>query len=109
MQVMHVKAIDTSLEQRRIWFWRLTRMVTVATILDDAGNPVESTEVQRHRSDTTSGQMSGFTDAPGQAHLKSGWRWGVDTFTLTDVIRADWLYDPALNFDQRQHLEHKCL
>jgi len=43
--------------------------------------------------------VRGLTDAPGQTTFKSSWQWGDDTFKLTDVIRAGWLYDPALNLE----------
>jgi hypothetical protein len=99
--VMHVEAIDMSLEQRRVWFWWQTRAVAVVTILDGAGNPVANAEVQGRWSGATSGVVSGITDALGQVTFQSSWRWGggTFTFTVTDVLRAGWLYDPAFNLE----------
>ncbi|MCK4953004.1 hypothetical protein KAS14_04405, partial [Candidatus Bathyarchaeota archaeon] len=96
--MMHVDAIDMSLETSGWWRIR-TRAVAVVTIVDGGANPVESATVYGHWSGATSGDDWGVTDINGQFSFRSDWMRGGGTFTFTvdDIVLSGWVYDQSSN------------
>ena len=96
--MMHVDAIDMSLETSGWWRIR-TRAVAVVTIVDGGANPVESATVYGHWSGATSGDDWGVTDINGQFSFRSDWVRGGGTFTFTvdDIVLSGWVYDQSSN------------
>ena len=97
---MHVGSIDMS--KRTIGVHRLswTRAMATVTVVDAYGNPVEGATVYGHWSGSTSGKVFGATDTYGRVTFKSKYVMsmsGVFTFTVDDVFKKGWLYDPNAN------------
>jgi peptidoglycan/xylan/chitin deacetylase (PgdA/CDA1 family) len=69
------------------------------TIVDDGHAPVEGATVYGSWSGAHSGNVSGVTDSNGQVTLQSGKvkNGGTFIFTVTNVVKAGWTYDPAQN------------
>lgn len=94
--IMHVESIDMS---KQTW-WFLKRAVAVVTIFDADGNPVEGATVYGTWSGLTSESESGVTDSEGKVTFYTNWIWGKSgtcTFTVDDVVKTDWTYDPEAN------------
>jgi hypothetical protein len=73
----------------------------VVTIHEVGGTPVEGATVYGTWSGLVSGDVSGVTLADGtiqfnSAKVKSA---GTFTFTVTDVVKAGYVYDPGLNLE----------
>ena len=69
------------------------------TIWDDDSAAVEGATVYGSWSGATQEDQSDVTDATGMitftsSKVKDG---GTFTFTVTDVVKTDWTYDPAKN------------
>ena len=111
-QIMYVYNIAMSYETQGFLFWRQARGIATITIYDTEGYPVENADVAGTWSDATSDTDSGLTGAAGQATLKSDWVWvgwwGNPTFTFTvdDVSKAGWTYDPDLNNETSDTVEY---
>ncbi|UCH01882.1 MAG: PKD domain-containing protein, partial [Candidatus Bathyarchaeota archaeon] len=95
---MHVEKIEMSKESWKPW--KRVRAVAVVTIFDVAGDPVEGATVIGTWSGLVTGSASESTGADGNAiFISSGVssRDGTCTFTVDDVTKADWIYNPEAN------------
>ena len=96
---MHVAIIEMSLQTRGA----NVNAVATVTIVDADGNPVEGATVYGQWSGLTSDSDSGVTDASGKVALSSdrvrNVR-GTFTFTVTDVTKDGWAYDPSANVER---------
>jgi hypothetical protein len=97
--VMHISEIDMSFKTAG----PNVNAIATVTIVDSSNKPVEGATVYGHWSDATSDSDSGITDSSGTVSLKSNKvkkpSSGETTFTFTvdDVIKAGWTYDPSEN------------
>jgi serine protease len=101
---MHIASIDMSTDSRRAGRNTFVWAVATVTILDDSDNPVEGATVSSYWSDATTGSDSGLTDASGEVVLNSdevrnAQSGTIFTFTMTDVEKTDWTYDPKTNVE----------
>jgi hypothetical protein len=100
VQTMHVFAIDMSLNTKG----PNTNGVAVVTIVNASDVFVSGATVDGHWSDATSDSDSGITDASGQVSLSSDKLknppGGITfTFTVDNVVKAGWMYDPSANVE----------
>jgi hypothetical protein len=101
---MHVASIDMSLDNRSAGPNTFVWAVAGVTIVNDSGSPVEGTTVSGHWSNATSDSDSGVTDGNGLVSLKSDSVKNPPggttfTFTVDDVAKDGWTYDPASNVE----------
>ena len=85
------------------WGWgSWCRTSATVRIVDHAGAPVANAGVYGSWSGASWGNVSAWTGADGVASFRST-RWvrggGTFTFTVTNVSKTDWLYDPAANVE----------
>ena len=95
--VMHVASIDMSGTKRgQTW----TAHATV-TIVDDNNAPVEGATVYGHWSGAWTGDVNGVTGSDGKVTLDSGGvrGGGTFTFTVTNIAKTGWTYDPNKNVE----------
>lgn len=97
---MHVASIDMSLQTRGPW----TNAIATVTIIDADGVPVEGATVSGHWSGATSDSDSEITGAGGKVSLKSDRvkdppSGTTFTFTVDDVSKEGWTYDPGTNVE----------
>jgi len=99
MRIIHVDRIDMSVEVDWWWMFRFVRAVAVVVIVDEGGSPVEGATVYGEWSDSVSGSVWGITDQNGQVTFYSDWVFwgGTFTFTVTNVVLENGIYDPASN------------
>ena len=95
---IHVFSIDMSFKTAGI---NVSAVATV-TIVDETGTLVEGATVYGHWSDATSDSDSGITDSSGTVGLKSNKvkkpsSGTTFTFTVDNVEKAGWIYDPSAN------------
>lgn len=95
---MHVADIKMNLVSRG---WSTYATATVA-IVDASGNPVSGATVSGQWSGATSDSDSGVTNGNGKVTLQSNTvrrppRGTTFTFTVTDVTKDGWSYDPDAN------------
>ena len=95
---IHVFSIDMSFKTAGI---NVSAVATV-TIVDETGTLVEGATVYGHWSDATSDSDSGITDSSGTVGLKSNKvkkpsSGTTFTFTVDNVEKAGWTYDPSAN------------
>jgi len=93
--ITHVSSIDMALFTQ----WPLYQASALITIMDTAGTPIEGATVYGSWSGLYIGDINGVTDVHGQVTLKSDKIEGIGTFTftVTNIIKADWRYDPIQN------------
>ncbi|MCK4826867.1 hypothetical protein KA005_64625, partial [bacterium] len=99
---MHVASIDVVLSTRTAGRNTFTKALATVTIVDASYNPVEGATVYGFWSDATSDTDSAVTDATGKVTLGSD---GVKNapggttfaFTVDDITKDGWTYDPAAN------------
>jgi len=100
-QIMHVGSIQMDYDRKtagpNVFIWA----VATVAISDATSNPVEGATVYGHWSDTTSDSDSGITDTNGTVTLESDRvknpaSGTVFTFTVDDVTKGEWTYDPAI-------------
>ena len=94
----HIDSIKMSLRTRGPW----VNAIATVTIFDVSDNPVEGATVSGYWSDATSDSDSGITDARGQVSLESNKVKNppsviIFTFTVDDVTKDGWIYDPSAN------------
>jgi exosome complex RNA-binding protein Csl4 len=95
---MHVSDIKMSLKKAGT---NVNAIATV-TIIDASGNPVRGATVLGTWSDATSDTDSGITKTSGQVSFKSDRIKNPPSgttfiFTVDDVVKAGWIYDPLAN------------
>jgi hypothetical protein len=95
--IMHVAAIDMSWSKQGPFY----RAHATVTIEDDSNIPVEGATVYGSWSGAYLGDSSGVTDSEGQVTFNSGKvkDGGTFTFTVTNVVKTGWTYNPALNIE----------
>jgi len=94
--VMHIESIDMS--KATGWFFFKIAAAAV-TILDTDGNLVEGATIHGTWSGLTRELESGTTGLNGEVIFYT-WIWGVSgtcTFTVNDVVKSGWIYDPVAN------------
>ena len=101
---MHVHSIDMSLVTKTAGKNIFTHGIAQVTIVDAAGVAVERASVKGHWSDAANDADSGITDASGQVTLrphkvKNAPGGTTFTFTVDDVVLADWTYDTEANVE----------
>ncbi|RLG40104.1 MAG: subtilisin [Thermoproteota archaeon] len=99
-KVMHVESIDMETETIYRGPNPWTRAIATVTIFDDSGLPVDGATVYGHWSGLVSGDVSGLTDANGQVVFESSLvknAEGTFTFTVDDVVKEGYSYDPSAN------------
>jgi len=77
-----------------------TQAEATVTVVDSSGNPVKGVTVSGSWSGLTKGTVSGTTDTNGQVVFNSRWvkkAKGTFTFTVTNLVKTDWTYDPSGN------------
>ncbi|ODS38513.1 MAG: hypothetical protein A7316_00885 [Candidatus Altiarchaeales archaeon WOR_SM1_86-2] len=84
--------------------WRTTPYckVTVTVPIIDASNAgVKEAEVYGSWSGAYNEDVSGTTSGEGLVSFRTGWVRGCGTFTFTvnDVTKTDWVYDPSANIE----------
>jgi hypothetical protein len=97
--VMHVENIEMTTESRNVFF---TRALAEVTIYDEAGLPVDGVTVEGKWSGLAKGSDSEVTGPDGKVTLYSNWKRnasGTFTFTVNDVAKTDWTYDPGANLE----------
>jgi hypothetical protein len=94
---MHVANIDMSWSTQAVFY----RAHATVTIVDVSSLPVEGALVYASWSGAYSGDVSGTTDAAGTVTLDSGKvkNGGTFIFTVTDVVKSGWTYDPSSNIE----------
>ena len=100
VQTMHVSAIGMSLKETGP---NVSGIATV-TIVDASDVTVSGVTVYGYWSGATSDTDSGTTDASGQVSLNSDKLKNpapgtTFTFTVDDVVKAGWTYDPSANVE----------
>ena len=99
---MHVASIDMTLSTRTAGRNKFTKALATITIVDASGNQVEGATVYGSWSGATSDTDSGVTDATGKVTLESDEvknppSGTTFTFTVDDVVKSGWTYDPSNN------------
>ncbi|MEM2094015.1 MAG: S8 family serine peptidase [Candidatus Bathyarchaeia archaeon] len=72
----------------------------VVIVVDNKGSPVQGVTVTGTWSGLVKGTATATTDANGQAIFNSRWvnkAKGTFTFTVVDLAKAEWVYDPSAN------------
>ena len=93
---MYIDSIEMSKETRG----KNTNAIATVTIRDSTDNPVEGATVSGYWSGLTSDSDAGATDVNGEVALKSDRvkdASGTFTFTVNDVIKEGWTYEPSGN------------
>jgi alpha-L-arabinofuranosidase len=95
--VMHVASIDMS-GTKTGQKWKAHATVT---IVDNNNAPVSGATVYGSWSGAWTGDVSGVTGSDGKIKLSSGsvTGGGTFTFTVTNVVKTDWTYDPSKNVE----------
>ncbi|HDS44745.1 MAG TPA: PKD domain-containing protein [Methanomicrobia archaeon] len=99
--VMHVASIGMSTESRTAGKNTFVCALATVTVADAAGVPVAGASVAGRWSGAATDSDSGLTDATGAVTLTSDSvklkTAATFTFTVTDVNKDGWTYDPAAN------------
>lgn len=97
---MHIGDITLTAETRGRFF-NSCRVTAEVAILDESGVGVSSASVAGSWSGAYSRNVSGSTGNGGTVSFQTGWVRGCGTFTFTvnDVSKTDWLYDPVSNLE----------
>ena len=100
VQTMHVSAIDMSLKETG----PNVNAIATVTIVDASDALVSGATVYGHWSEATNDTDSGMTDASGEVSLNSDKLKNpapgtTFTFTVDDVVKAGWTYDPSANVE----------
>ena len=98
--IMHVSIIDMSLKKVAI----NVNAIAIVTIVDANAKPVGGATVYGHWSGATSDVDSGVTNASGIVSLESNKvkkpkRGTTFTFTVDDVTKVGWTYEPGANIE----------
>jgi len=95
--VMHVSDITMSYTKSGSSY---TAKATV-TVVDDGNAAVSGATVYGTWSGAWTGDVNGVTDATGKVTLSSGKvrGGGTFTFTVTNIVKTDWTYDPSKNVE----------
>ena len=99
---MHVADIVMGLSTRIAGRNEFTKALATIIVLDASNNPIEGATVYGAWSGATSDTDSGVTDATGNVTLESDQiknpvSGTIFTFTVEEVIKSGWTYDPASN------------
>lgn len=102
---MHVKSIDMTL--KTVTYYgriKFTNAIATVTIVDASDIPVEGANVSGHWSGATSDSDSGVTNFNGKVSLQSDKvknppSGTTFTFTVDDVTKDGWTYDPSANLE----------
>jgi len=103
-QEMHIASIDMGLKSGESWFSKYTYATATVTIVDSKTNPVKGAKVSGHWSHATADSDSGVTGSDGKITFRSDSRQSTAkgatfTFTVGDVTKSGWTYDPDVNFE----------
>jgi len=101
---MHVASIEMSLSTRKAGRNTFTNALATVTILDASNKPVQGATVYASWSGATSDSDSGLTDTQGKVTLESDAVKNASsgttfTFTVDNVVKSGWTYDPASNIE----------
>ncbi len=102
---IYVSGIDMGLSTRTAGKNTFTKALATVTVVDADNNPVEGATVYGSWSSATANTDSGVTDsAGGEVTLASGAVKNPSsgttfTFTVDDVAKSGWNYDPAANVE----------
>jgi serine protease len=102
IQTMHVGDITFKTDVVSWGWWGSRCRVTASVpVLDGSGSGVNGAAVQADWSGAYSRNVSGNTNGAGIASFQTGWVWGCGTFTFTvnDIVKIDWTYDPSANLE----------
>lgn len=102
LSTMHVGDITFGSEVRSWGRWGSSCRVTVTVpVLDSTNVGVGSASVAGSWSGAYRRDVSGSTGSGGTVSFQTGWVRGCGTFTFTvnNVSKTDWLYDPTANFE----------
>ena len=93
--IAYVSSIDVTLFNQ----WPFYRASALITIMDDNKNPIVGATVYGSWSGLHTGDVNSVTDENGQVTLNSGKvrDRGTFTFSVTNVVKTDWTYDPTHN------------
>jgi peptidoglycan/xylan/chitin deacetylase (PgdA/CDA1 family) len=93
--IVYISSIDMALFTQ----WPFYRASALIAIMDDNKNPIVGATVYGNWSGLQAGNVNGVTDVNGQVALYSDKvrGSGTFTFTVTNVVKADWTYDPIQN------------
>ncbi|MFH1338990.1 MAG: S8 family peptidase [Candidatus Omnitrophota bacterium] len=99
---MHVGSIDMVLKSRTAGRNKFTKALATITIIDASNNPIDGATVHGSWSGATSDTDSGITDTAGKVTLESDEVKNAPsrttfTFTVKDVAKSGWNYNPAGN------------
>lgn len=97
---MHVGDITFTSDVRSWGRWgSWCRVTATIPILDTTNSPVAEAKVYGNWSDAYNRNVSGTTSSNGQTTFKTNWVRGCGTFTFTvnNVTKTDWIYNPAAN------------
>jgi fibronectin type 3 domain-containing protein len=100
--VMHVHSINMSLSKRTAGKNIFTHATAVVTVVNTTGITVDVATVEGHWSIATTDSDSDLTNSTGQVSLDSDEvKKALDgtnfTFTVDDLIKSGWTYDPTAN------------
>jgi serine protease len=94
-QTMHVESIKMTVA-RSFWMWAWVNATMLVT--DGSNNPVSGATVTGDWSGAYSRRnVSGITGSDGKTTLMSSLGSGTFTFTVTNVSKSGWTYDPSKN------------
>jgi len=107
--VARVAGIDLTLSTRTAGKNRFTKAVAEVTVTDGSDNPVEGATVYGSWSGAVSGAVSGITDSNGRAvlvspEIKNAKSGTTFIFTVDDVSKAGWTYDPGQNAETAESI-----
>ena len=101
IETMHISGIGMSTTRTKSGAWYTYATATV-TVVDSNGSPVSGAEVRGTWSRLTSDIDSGLTSAVGKVALSSNKvknANGTFTFTITNIIKTGWQYNPGENVE----------
>ncbi|MFH0907028.1 MAG: S8 family serine peptidase [bacterium] len=98
---MHVGDITFSSDIRSLRRASYCRVTATVPILDSSNAAVDAVDVYGSWSDVYVGNVSGSTNSQGTVSFQTGWVRGCGTFTFTvnDVVKGNWLYDPSADIE----------
>jgi VCBS repeat-containing protein len=92
---IYIQSIDMSIYRS---FWKWSQVQATILINDSYGNPVSGAMVTGDWSGAyNKAGVSTTTSSDGKVTFKSKWGSGIFTFTVTDVYKSNWIYDPSQN------------
>jgi PKD repeat protein len=106
---MHVEDITITKQVRNRKKAVFTRAAVTVTLLDSSGAPVEGATVHGSWSNLYNKDVSGVTNAYGTVSFKTRWLKDSGTlqFSVTDIVKTGWVYDPDVNMETWDSIESK--